>query len=73
MGFAAELVLTFIVFLVLTGIPILLTPVVPPARGESAAWGVVVPIGALTLNLLGLLACLLSTVRPNAVSIDDMR
>ena len=52
----------FIVFLVLTGIPILLTPVVQSARGETAAWGVVVPIGALTLILLGLLAWLLSTV-----------
>jgi hypothetical protein len=55
----------FIVFLVLTGIPILLTPVVQAARREAAAWGVVVPIGALTLILLGLLAWLLSTVRPN--------
>jgi hypothetical protein len=63
----------FIVFLVLTGIPILLTPVVQAARGETAAWGVVVPIGALTLILLGLLAWLLSTVRPNPVSTDVMR
>jgi hypothetical protein len=54
----------FIVFLVLTGIPILLTPVVQAARGETAAWGVVVPIGALTLILLGLLSWLLSTVQP---------
>jgi hypothetical protein len=52
----------FIVFLVLTGFPILLTPVVQSARGETAAWGVVVPIGALTLILLGLLVWLLSTV-----------
>jgi hypothetical protein len=52
----------FIVFLVLTGIPILLTPVVQTARGETTSWGVVVPIGALTLVLLGLLAWLLSTV-----------
>ncbi len=53
----------FIVFLVLTGIPILLTPVVQAARGETAAWGVVAPIGALTVVLLGLLAWLLSTVQ----------
>jgi hypothetical protein len=63
----------FIVFLVLTGIPILLTPVVQAARGETAAWGVVVPIGALTLILLGLLSWLLSTVRPRAVSTDAIR
>jgi hypothetical protein len=55
----------FIVFLVLTGIPILLTPVVQAARGETASWGVVVPIGALTVALLGLLAWLLSTIHPS--------
>ena len=55
----------FIVFLVLTGIPILLTPIVQAARGAAAAWGVVVPIGSLTVVLLGLLAWLLSTMRPN--------
>jgi hypothetical protein len=55
---------SFIVFLVLTGIPILLTPVVQTARGEPAAWGVVVPIGTITVLFLGLLAWLLSTIRP---------
>jgi hypothetical protein len=55
----------FIVFLVTTGIPILLTPVVQAARAETAAWGVVVPIGALTVILLGLLAWLLSTIHPS--------
>lgn len=55
----------FIVFLVTIGIPILLTPVVQAARAETAAWGVVVPIGALTVILLGLLAWLLSTIHPS--------
>ena len=54
-----------IVFLVLTGIPILLTPVVQAARGETAAWSVVIPIGTLTVILLGLLAWLISTMRPS--------
>ena len=54
---------SFLVFLILTGIPILLTPAVQAARGETAAWGVAVPIGVLTLVLLGLLAWLLSTMR----------
>ncbi|SRR6266498_4309238 len=54
----------FIVFLILTGIPILITPIVQSARGETAAWGVIVPIGTLTVLLLGLLAWLLSTIRP---------
>jgi heme/copper-type cytochrome/quinol oxidase subunit 2 len=53
----------FIVFLILTGVPILITPAVQTLRGETAAWGVVVPIGALTLLLLGLLVWLLSTIR----------
>ena len=53
----------FIVFLILTGIPILITPVVQSLRGETAAWGVVVPIGTLTVLLLALLIWLLSTMR----------
>lgn len=52
-----------IVFLLLTGVPILLTPVVQAARGDEAAWAVAVPIGTLTLICLGMLAWLLSTVR----------
>jgi hypothetical protein len=53
----------FLVFLVLTGVPILLTPVVQTVRGEPASGGVVAPIGALTLALLGVLAWLVSTIR----------
>lgn len=52
-----------IVFLILTGIPILLTPVVQAARGEIAAESAAVPIGILTAVLLGLLAWLLATMR----------
>ena len=53
----------FIVFLILTGLPILITTVVQSVRGETAAWGVVIPIGTLTVLLLGLLVWLLSTMR----------
>lgn len=53
----------FIVFLILTGIPILITPVVQAARGEAAGWGVAFPIGALTLALTGVLIWVLSTIR----------
>jgi hypothetical protein len=52
-----------LVLLILTGIPILLTPAVQTVRGATAAWGVAVPIGLLTVLLLGLLAWLLSTLR----------
>jgi len=53
----------FVVFIVLTGIPILVTPVVQSVRGETTAWGVVALIGTLTVILLGVLAWLVSTVR----------
>lgn len=56
------------VFLILTGIPILITPVVQSVRGEIAAWGVVVPIGTLTVLWLALLIWLLATMRPQEKS-----
>ncbi len=52
-----------VVFLILTGVPILFTPLVQAAQGEAAGWGVMVPIGALTVALLGVLTWLLPTVR----------
>jgi hypothetical protein len=60
---AYSLAPSFLVFLILTGIPILLTPVVQSARGGVAAWGVSVPIGTLTVLLLGILVWLLSTMQ----------
>jgi len=56
----------FIVFIILTGVPILLTPIVTAARGETATWAVVVPIGTLTLAWLGVLVWLLSTIRTDS-------
>ena len=53
----------FIVFLILTGIPILITPAVQTARGETAGWGVLAPIGTLTVLLLCVLIWLLQTIR----------
>jgi hypothetical protein len=53
----------FMAFLTLTGIPILITPIVQARRGETAGWGVLLPIGTLTAVLLYLLMWLLSTVR----------
>ncbi|NTU64827.1 MAG: hypothetical protein HGB05_15870 [Chloroflexi bacterium] len=61
--FAYTVTPAFLVFLILTGVPILITPVVQAVRGETANWGVVGPIGILTLALLGLLAWLLATIR----------
>ncbi len=53
----------FIVFLILTGIPILVTPFVQSAQGQAAGWGVFIPIGTLTLILLALLIWVVSTIR----------
>jgi hypothetical protein len=52
-----------LVFLVLTGIPILITPAVQSARGEPAGWGVVAPIGTLTVVLTGLLVWVMASMR----------
>lgn len=51
-----------LLFLVLTGLPILLTPLVASWRGESATWAVVVPIGVLTLVTVAVLARLVPTL-----------
>jgi ketosteroid isomerase-like protein len=55
-----------IAFLVLTGVPILLTPAVQAARGAAADWSVALPIGSLTVAMTALLAWLLATVREDA-------
>lgn len=65
-SFAFTVAPAFLVFLILTGVPILLTPVVQAARGEVAAWSVFVPIGTLTAILIGLLAWLLTSIHAGA-------
>jgi len=62
-AFAFTVAPAFIVFLMLTGMPILLTPVVQSVRGETAAWGVLVPIGTLAVAMIGLLTWLLTSMR----------
>ena len=64
--FAFTVAPAFLVFLILTGVPILLTPVVQAARGEAAAWSIFVPIGTLTVISVGLLVWLLSSMRIGA-------
>lgn len=55
-----------IAFLVLTGVPILLTPAIQAARGVAADSGVALPIGSLTVAMAALLAWLLTTLRSDA-------
>jgi hypothetical protein len=63
-SFAHTLAPLSLTFLILTGVPILLTPAVQAWRGESPSWGVVMPVGVLTVALLGVSAWMLSTIRP---------
>lgn len=58
-----------IAFLVLTGVPILLTPAVQAARGAAADWAVALPIGTLTVAMTALLVWLLATVRTDALDV----
>ena len=62
--FAYPLAPALIVFLIFTGVPILITPFVQLLIGQAPGWAVVVPIGVLTLYLLGLLIWLLRTITP---------
>lgn len=60
--FAYSITPAFLVFLILTGSPIIITPFVQSAYGQTAGWSVFVPIGTLTVLLLGLLVWLNSTI-----------
>lgn len=53
----------FFVFLVLTGVPILITPFEQAALGQSPAWGVTLPIGVLTLILVVFLIWVTGSIR----------
>ncbi len=57
------LVAALVVFMILTGIPILLTPPVQAVIGQIPGWSVFLPIGTLTAVLVVLLAWLLASVR----------
>jgi hypothetical protein len=56
------LALPFMVFLILTSVPILLTPVVQSIRNQAPGWGVTVPIGTFLVIWLGVMVWLLSTM-----------
>lgn len=56
----------FLVFLLLTGIPIILTPFVQSAIGQKPDFGAMGPIGVLTVIMLGLLVWLMATIRDRA-------
>jgi hypothetical protein len=51
-------------FIILTGVPILLTPPVQAAIGQAPGWSVFLPIGTITVVLVVLLSWMLASVRP---------
>jgi hypothetical protein len=53
----------FLVFLLLTCLPILITPFVQLALNEPASWEVMIPIGIVAAGLTGILIWLLGTLR----------
>jgi hypothetical protein len=53
-----------LVFLTLTGLPILLTPFVASTRGYPPTWAAFAPVAAITIASLAALLRLLSTARP---------
>jgi hypothetical protein len=59
---AATVAPSFVLFLLLTGVPIIVTPIVQALRGEAAAWAVVVPVGTVTVVSLLLLVWLLRSM-----------
>jgi hypothetical protein len=60
-------------FFVLTGVPILLTPVVQVLRGEAPDWSGAVAIGALVVVMLALLSWLLSSMTAIMVVVTPTR
>lgn len=57
-----------LVFLALTGLPILLTPFVANARGDAPGWAVLPPVAVITVVSVALTVRLLSAVRLAAVA-----
>jgi hypothetical protein len=57
-----------LVFLALTGLPILLTPFVANARGDAPGWAVLPPVAVITVASLVLTGRLLSAARPAAAA-----
>jgi hypothetical protein len=70
LGYAAAIVL--LVFLVLTSLPILVTPFVAQARGDTAGWAVIVPISILAMASGIMLARLIRTIRRVGVQRSSM-
>ncbi|TFD86465.1 hypothetical protein E3T61_16285 [Cryobacterium lactosi] len=61
-AFAYPIAAAFLVFLLLTCMPILITPFVQLTLHEPASWGVMIPIGIVAAILVGVLSWFLATL-----------
>ena len=66
--FACVVAPALVVILILTGVPILVTPAVQAVQGDAATWGILAPIGTLTVGLCALLWWVLAGVRTETSS-----
>ncbi|TFB96777.1 hypothetical protein E3O42_16700 [Cryobacterium adonitolivorans] len=62
-AFAHPITAAFLVFLLLTCLPILITPFVQMALRAPASWGVMIPIGTMAAVIVGVLSWFLGTLR----------
>ncbi|TFC31322.1 hypothetical protein E3O25_02405 [Cryobacterium sp. TMT1-3] len=61
--FAARATAPFLIFMVLTCVPIVLTPVAQAVSGQSPVWSILAPIGVIAAVVLSSVTWLLITVR----------
>lgn len=66
MPLAHTLAPPLLVFMLLTALPILLTPLVQSSIGQTPTWAVAAPIGAFTVALVALLLWLMASIRDRA-------
>jgi len=62
-----------LVFLALPGLPILLTPFIADARGDTPGWAVLPPIATVTIVSIALTKRLLSAARDATHPVDDVK
>jgi hypothetical protein len=55
-----------LLFLALTGLPIMVTPFVAWARGDDATWALLIPIGTITVASMWLSIRMARAMRPAA-------
>jgi hypothetical protein len=60
-----------LVFLSLTCLPILLTPVVASLRGDAPQWSIMLPMGVIAAATLVVLGRLLPAMKPPAGSLPE--